>query len=111
MLIDELLTNPILDKAGFRTPELRSHLSKATTFVLRRDFATAADEFSCNLDNLKKVLPLARLPYPVCWLEVAQADRQSFREAPLETDGELLRIGWLLTQLNPQGAWSAQMFW
>jgi hypothetical protein len=80
MLIDELLTNPILDKSGFWTPDLRGRLSKATMFSLRRDFAMAADEFSLSRNNIEKVLPLARLPYPECWLEVAQEDRRSFAD-------------------------------
>jgi hypothetical protein len=113
MLIDDLLHNPILQRAGFWTSDLRGRLSKAHKFVLARDFAVAADQFSTNnSDALSTVLPLARLPYPETWLEVAQQDRRSFATAPLQTgDGKLARVGWLLTQTAASGAWSAQMFW
>jgi hypothetical protein len=113
MLIDQLLSHPLLDRAGFWTPDLRGRLSKAPKFMLARDFAVAADEFSTsNIDALSTVLPLARLPYPEIWLEVAQQDRRSFAAAPLQAnDGKLARVGWLLTQTAQSGAWSAQMFW
>jgi hypothetical protein len=112
MLIDDLVSNPILVKLGILPEALRGRLSKVPKFMLRRDFAMAADEFSLDVGNVSKVLPLARLPYPECWLEVAQADRHHFASGPREpTDGELSRVGFLLTQLTQQGAWSAQMFW
>ena len=112
MLIDDLLSDPILRKAGYLTGDLRGRLSKATKFVQRQDFALAADEFSSNIDNVNKVLPLARLPFPEMWLEVSQHDRRLFAQAPLDAgDAALSRVGYLLTQVNQQGAWSAQMFW
>jgi hypothetical protein len=46
MLIDELLSNRILAKSGTLSADLRGRMSKATKFVLRADFAMAADEFS-----------------------------------------------------------------
>jgi hypothetical protein len=119
MLIDELLHNPMLAQIGFLSQDLRGRLSKATKFVLRRDFAMAADEFSTGtdflpvVDRLNRVLPLARLPFPECWCEVAHADRHYFATSPFlePTDGTPARIGWLLTQVDQRGVWSAQMFW
>lgn len=122
MLVDELLSDPILKQAGTLSMDLRDRLSRAMKFVLRRDAAMAADEFSSNrvtenmsntdVDNINKALPLARLPFRECWFEVAQDDRRFFAEAPFdEGTSKLNRIGWLLTEINAQGAWSAQMFW
>jgi hypothetical protein len=112
MLIDDLLSNPILRQAGYLTTDLRGRLSKVTKFVLRQDFAIAADEFSSNIDNVNKVLPLARLPFPECWVEVSQHDRHLFAQVPVEPgDGALSRVGFLLTQTSQSGVWSAQMFW
>jgi len=112
MLIDELLSNPIISKAGMLTSDLRGRLSKATKFVLQRDFAIAADEFSSDLSNVDKVLALARLPYPECWFEVAQEDRKLFAQAPMgENDSKCARIGFLCTQHNNTGSWSAHLFW
>jgi hypothetical protein len=119
MLIDELLSNPILQLSGMLSEDLRGRLSKATKFVLAKDFAIAADEFSSAadnssaVDNLNRVLPLARLPYPECWLEVAQQDRHCFMHGqPLQAgDGPIKRVGFLLTQTDASGGFSAQMFW
>jgi hypothetical protein len=118
MLIDDLLYNPTLAQIGALSQDLRGRLSKAPKFVLRRDFAIAADEFSTGpdltaaTDNLTKVLPLARLPFPECWLEVAQEDRRLFAQGWHEaTDVKLSRVGWLLTQVDQRGTWSAVMFW
>jgi hypothetical protein len=96
MLIDQLLGDPILAKAEMLAPDLRGRLAKATKFVLRRDFAMAADEFSSDIANINKVLGFARLPYPECWFEVAQNDRKLFAEAGMEeTDRRCQRVGFL----------------
>jgi hypothetical protein len=112
MLIDQLLSNQILVKAGMLSAGLRGRLTKVTKFTARCDFAMA-DEFGSSIDNLNKALPFARLPYNECWLEVAQEDRRSFAEAgPIEEgDSKIARVGYLLTQLDHEGSWSAQLFW
>ncbi len=76
MLIDQLLGDSILAKAGYLTADLRGRLAKAPKFVLRRDFAMAADALSGSLDDLNKALPFCRLPYPEYWIEVAQGRSQ-----------------------------------
>ena len=112
MLIDQILSNPIIFKSGMLSTDLRGRMSKAMKFAQREDFATAADEFSKDISNVNKVLALARLPYRECWFEVAQADRKFFSDAPLDPgDSRCSRIGFLCTQLNHQGALSAQLFW
>ena len=114
MLIDQILSNPILSRAGALSEDIRGRLSKATKFVLRSDFAMAADEYSCDIDNVDKVLKLARLPFPEnTWIEVAQEDRRLFAEAPVgdEWDGRVRRVGYLLTETDADGSWSALMFW
>lgn len=101
MLVDLILSNQILVKAGMLSAGLRGRLTKVTKFIARRDFAMAADEFGSSIDNLNKALPFARLPYNECWLEVAQEDRKSFAEAgPIEEgDGKLARVGYVLDWL------------
>jgi hypothetical protein len=49
MLIDQILSNPILVKAGMLTTDLRGRLSRVHKFALDRGFAMAADEFSTDL--------------------------------------------------------------
>ena len=118
MLIDELMSDPVLAQVGMLSPTLRGRLSKAPKFDLQREFAIAADEYSTRtdltaaVDNLNKALPLARLPFNECWFEVAQADRHMFSAGSRdEYDASLLRVGFFCTQLDDQGSWSAQMFW
>jgi len=120
MLIDQILNDPLLAQADkllrdhmpLLTPDLRGRMSKAHKFVLQRDFAMAADEISLDVDNINKMLPLARLPYPECWFEVVQADRRAFSSAPLEEgDGAISRVGCMCTQLDHNGSWMAQLFW
>lgn len=114
MLIDQLLTDPLWCRVDFLGTDIRGRMSKSTKFVLERDFAMAADEFSLDIGNLGKVLGFCRLPYCECWIEVAGEDRRSFARStvPLAlTESKCKRIGWLLTQLDQSGSWSAQMFW
>jgi hypothetical protein len=54
MLIDQILSNPILVKAGMLTTDLRGRLSRVHKFALDRGFAMAADEFSTDIDNVNK---------------------------------------------------------
>jgi hypothetical protein len=112
VLVDHLMSDPVVAKSGLMTADLRGRISKATKFTARRDFAMAADELSNSVDNVNRALPFARLPYNECWFEVAQEDRRSFADAPLEGgDCKILRVGYLLTLLDHEGSWSAQLFW
>ena len=110
MLIDQLLSNPMLAKSP--TADLRGRLSKATKFSLRRDFAMAADELSNDLASINRALPLCRLPFRECWFELAQADRCSFRLAlPSEPETAIKRVGFLFTETDQIGSWSALPCW
>jgi hypothetical protein len=110
MLIDDLLSQPLLP----RYADLRGRLSKAPKFMLAPDFAIAADQLGLVLqDAPDKIAPaLCRLPYPECWIEVAQADRLSARATlPPRRDQVVAkkRIGYLLTHTNNDGAFAAQL--
>jgi len=114
MLIDEILSNKSWKKTGV-IDSLRRRLAAAPKFVLRRDFAMAIDEIVHNnwTENCNKVVPLCRLPYRECWIEVAQNDRYAHRRHIVIRDNEnkTKRIGWLLTEIDDRGVWVAQMFW
>jgi hypothetical protein len=112
MLIDDILWHTALRKAENPTPAMRARMTRATKFVLRQDFAIAADELSLDYPSLDKAVKLARLPYPECWLEVAQQDRKSFSNSACKEDTlPIRRLGWLLTQTDNSGAWKAEMLW
>jgi hypothetical protein len=110
MLIDELMANPLLLRSP--TTELRGRLSKATKFVLRQDFAMAADELSNDFAGINRALPLCRLPFRECWFELLQADRQSFRTSHTSTpEIAVKRVGYFLSETDQIGSWDATCFW
>ena len=81
MLIDDILNNRQWKEAG-DIASLRTRLEKAPKFVLRRDFAMEVDEIVHDnwKENCDKIVPLCRVPYPECWMELAQADRLADRD-------------------------------
>jgi hypothetical protein len=118
MLIDDLLSNPMLtemaeaNKSTKVVSDMCGRMSKATKFVLDRQFAMAADEVSNNIAALDKILPLCRLPFRECWFELAQSDRLSFRLAlPSEAELGVKRVGFFLSETDQVGSWSAMSFW
>lgn len=72
--------------------ELRNKMKSGQRFVIDKNFL----DFSLRLDPSLKFLSLARLPYPVTWLEI---------------DLPEMKIGHLLTELNPDtGEWLCNFF-
>ena len=63
---DPKLMAPVLDK-----------IRRAHKFQLAPEFAAAADELRCDLDQVAKALPLCRLPAPLTWIETSEAARVS----------------------------------
>lgn len=113
MLIDDLLNNPIWKKTGVIDP-LRERLTKVPKFILRCDFAMAVDELiHINWSkDVHKIVPLCRLPYQECWIEVLNADRLRYRATAIRNyEFPVRRVGWLLTQISTSGTWVVQMFW
>lgn len=110
MLIDLLLDG---DYQYLLDAEHRGLLAKAARFVMAEDFVVASDQLSRDLGTVEKALPFARLPYPVCWLEFAHADREKFIEEDYDRLRQVqpVRIGWLLQQTDSNGSWEASMFW
>jgi hypothetical protein len=112
MLIDELLSNPVLARSNSFSVDLRGRMSKAPKFVLERDFAVAADELSNDVAGINKALPLCRLPFRECWFESAQTDRCSWRAAlPTAPELAVKRVGFFIKEIDPAGSWSAEAFW
>lgn len=114
MLIDDLLNCKEWKQAGV-IESLRARLTKAPKFILRSDFAMAVDELTHNdwQETCHKIVPLCRLPYPECWIEVAHSDRLAYRNNPSAREYEFTvkRVGWLCSQINTSGEWVTQMFW
>ena len=88
-------------------------LAKAQKFALDRSIGEVAGDMS--RPAVRDVLPFCRLPYPLCWIEVAQQDRPFFAEAftqgPNHSGGKTYqpqRVGILCEQQqdNPQRFWA-----
>jgi hypothetical protein len=92
MLIDQILADPNWWTRRGMTGELCGRLSKATKFVLRSDFAIAADQFRNDLDSLERGRQFCRLPFSECWIESIRKNR----------------IGYLLTQTDHDGSFEGR---
>jgi len=108
MLADQLLA-PGLYMPEMDVPAYQGVLKTAQKFVLDRSLGEVAGDMA--RPAVRDVLPFCRLPYPVCWLEIAQQDRPFFADAfehgPNHSGGRTfqpLRVGLLCEQQgdNPQ---------
>jgi hypothetical protein len=88
-------------------------LGKAQKFVLDRSIGEVAGDMP--RPAVRDVLPFCRLPFPICWIEIAQQDRPFFADAfvhgPNHSGGRTfqpLRVGILCEQKddNPQRFWA-----
>lgn len=115
MLADQLLApNPELHDMTFgQLDRYQAVLRQAQKFVIDRSIGEVAGDMSRNA--VRDVLPFCRLPYPTCWLEIAQADRPFFADAfehgPNHSGGRTfqpVRVGLLCEQQgdNPQRFWA-----
>lgn len=62
--------------------KLQKLIIASQKFSLARDFAVAADGLCDNIDELLRIAPFCRLPYPITWIEFRQADRAHWLNAP-----------------------------
>ena len=72
-------------------------------FTLEPDFAAAAEPLAADFKGIRNALPYCRLPYPIVWLEVAQAHRPRFAAANIDVPGIQsipIRVGFLLQAMN-----------
>lgn len=97
MLVDQLLS-PNLELDGMMSGALadfQAMLGKAQNFVLDRSIGEVAGDMSRKA--VRDVLPFCRLPYPVCWIEIAQQDRPFFADAfthgPNHSGGKVYQPG------------------
>lgn len=116
MLCDQVVQEGRL-VGGYEPIKMKPFLDKirkAHKFVLAPDFAQAADELARDLGQVAKALPFCRLPYPLCWFEVAQVDRPAFKDGlpPDESQGTPVRVGFLMEATRPDlSAWKTHLLW
>jgi hypothetical protein len=115
MLADQLLApNAELHDMTFGgLDSYQTVLRDAQKFVIDRSIGEVAGDMP--RDAVRDALPFCRLPYPTCWLEIAQQDRPFFAEAftrgPNHSGGKVyqpVRVGILCEQQgdNPQRFWA-----
>lgn len=115
MLADEISSDQILPSLYPGLDLIQKQIAAAQKFNLAHDFALAADGLCDNFHELEKIAPFCRLPYPVCWFEVAQADRAHWMNAPLHypgLQGAPHRIGFLTEAIGGDLAhWRTYLCW
>jgi hypothetical protein len=111
MLADQLL-NPEHIKAYHVAGDFKGYatwaniLQGAAKFVIDRDLAQVIDDMPRK--DVGAAMPFCRLPFPVCWIEVAQNDRPRFANMPLaEGHFKPIRVGLLCEQAaDPTKFWA-----
>jgi hypothetical protein len=108
MLVDEILADTKMPVMYPGFDMMQDILRRASKYVLAPDFTTAADGLTNNIKELERIAPFCRLPAPICWFELAQADRPEFLRAPThyaELQGAPKRVGFLCIAPDPQKLW------
>jgi hypothetical protein len=91
----------------------KKRLAAAQKFVIDRSIGEVAGDMPRQA--VRDALPFCRLPYPICWLEIAQQDRPFFADAFLHGPNHAgaktyqpVRVGILCEQQgdNPQRFWA-----
>jgi hypothetical protein len=108
MLVDEILADTKMPVMYPGFDMIQGILRRASKYVLAPDFTTAADGLTNNYKELERIAPFCRLPAPICWFELAQADRPEFLKAPMhfaELQGAPKRVGFLCIAPDPLKLW------
>ena len=115
MLCDTVIAADYLSKLYPSFDIMQRMIARAHKFVLAPDMAAAADGLANNTEQILRIIPFCRLPFPVCWFELAQADRPHFVAAPLHFEGAASRpkrVGFLCFALpERQWRWFTIMCW
>jgi hypothetical protein len=120
MLCDHLVVDKVLPKSYDGLDKVFRRIVLAQKFVLSKDFSTAADGLVDNLDELRKIMPYCRLPYPRMWVEWLHDDRPHwdqkgpYKARPVDKSRhqlEPLRCGFLLEEGNTPQQWRGHLFW
>jgi hypothetical protein len=114
VLIDDLIAGGA-PGSGCSIACLMPQLRNAVHFTLSAEFAAVADALSTDYSGLVRAFPHCRLPFPITWIEMAQAERPTFYDAQIQAPGFQIapkRIGYLLTATREDlSAWKAHLFW
>jgi hypothetical protein len=121
MLCDDLLSDKTLPVLYDGLDQVYAKIRRAQKFVLAREFAIAADGLVDNVPELQKIAPFCYIPFPLSWIEWAQADRPHwdwegpYKARPIDHERHQrapLRVGVLLEQQdNRASCFLIHLFW
>ncbi len=122
MLCDDLLADKLLPHSYDGLEKVFDRIRAAQKFTLSKEFAIAADGLVENYEELAKIVPYCRLPYPATWIEWMHDDRPHWDSngpyggaRPIDPTRHQLppqRVGLLLEQRGDfAGCWKAHLFW
>jgi hypothetical protein len=115
VLADDIAADPFLRAVFPGFDKIQKQVLAAQKFNLAADFAGAADGLTDNIPELMRIAPFCRVPYHLCWFEVAQQDRRHWVTAPTHFPTEQYapaRIGFLAEATNKElSAWRVYLMW
>jgi hypothetical protein len=121
MLCDDLLADELLLESYDGIGKVFDRIRAAQKFTMSKEFTVAADGLVENHDELYKIVPYCRLPYPATWIEWLHDDRPHwnpegpYKARPVDRTRHQIapqRIGLLLEQQDDfAGCWKAHLFW
>jgi hypothetical protein len=121
MLCDDLIADKKLPLVYDGLEKVYDRIRAAQKFILTKEFCIAADGLVDNVNELLKITPFCRLPYPATWIEWLNCDRPHwdpsgpYTARPVDRKRHQStphRCGLLLEQDgNLSGKWLSHLFW
>lgn len=111
MLCDSIIGDAVLPAVYVGFEPIKRKIEAAQKFVIAPDFAAAGDGLTDNYTEIERIVPFCRLPYRLCWFELAQADRPHFLNSPKVIGGHITRLGFLAEATDRMSHWKLHLFW
>jgi len=121
VLCDDLIADKMLPALYDGLDKALAKIAKPQKFVLSREFMLAADGLVDNIEELTKIAPYCRTPFPLTWIEWAHNDRPHcdtegpHKARPIDRtrhQRQPHRIGILLEQQQDRASlWLTSLFW
>ena len=116
MFADDIINDAMLPTLYRDFHKIQMLIGRAQKFALARDFALAADGLVDNIDELKRIAPFCRIPYPITWIEFAQSDRKHWMESSMHfptVQAAPANIAFLCVAKDPKDmtSWTTLLMW
>jgi hypothetical protein len=120
MLCDDFIADKKLPLVYDGLEKVYDRIRAAQKFILTKEFCIAADGLVDNVNELLKITPFCRLPYPATWIEWLSGDRPHwnpsgpYKARPVDKERHQSaphRCGLLLEQDGSPNKWLSHLFW